>query len=71
MQILCRLIQPRSLDWIRMSFLKKVMLHIKLKGRKRTLKHYASKLFDILHTPDLFGWVKKINIDILQVIYFD
>ena len=40
------------------------MLHIKYKGKKcRTFN--ASNLLDLMHTPDLFGWVKRSYIEIL------
>ena len=45
-------------------FLKKV--HIKLKGKKcRTLCK-----FEIMHTPDLYGWVKTSDIEIVQKSIF-
>ena len=47
-------------------FLKKVMLHIKLKGKTcRTLCK-----FDLMHTPDLLGWVKRSDIEIVQISIF-
>ena len=49
-------------------FLKKVMLHIKLKGKKcRTL---CEKIFDIMHTIDLLGWVKRSDIEIMLIRIF-
>ena len=42
-------------------------MHIKLKEKKsRTLCK-----FDLMHTPDLLGWVKRSGIDIVQKVYFD
>ena len=45
-------------------FLKKVMLHIKLKG---SIKHYASKMFDLMHTPDPLGQ----TLELCRYVYFD
>ena len=45
---------------------KVVMLHIKLKGKKcRTLCK-----FDLMHIPDLLGWVKTFDIEIVQISIF-
>ena len=47
-------------------FLKKVMLHIKLKRKKcKTLCK-----FDLMHNPGLLGWVKRWDIEILQISIF-
>ena len=58
-------------DWVKRSkhffFLKKAMLHIKL---QRSVEHYASKMFDLMHTPDLLGWVKRSDIEIVQISIF-
>ena len=43
-------------------FLKKVRLGIKLKGN--TCKTFCQENVDLMHTPDLFGLVKR-------TIYFD
>ena len=46
--------------WVRSKgpfFLKSVMLQIKLK--ERSVEHYASKMFDHVHTSDLLDWVKR------------
>ena len=29
--------------------------------------HYAIKMFDIMHTPCLLGWVKRSDIEIVQI----
>ena len=48
-------------------FLKKVMMYIKLKGKKcRTLCK-----FDLMHIPDLLGLVKRLDIEIVKNVYFD
>ena len=40
------------------------MLQIKYKGKKcRTFN--ASNLLDLMHTPDLFGWVRRSDIELL------
>ena len=31
-----------------------------------TVEHYASKIFDLIHTRDLLGWVKRLVIEIIQ-----
>ena len=47
-------------------FLKKVILHITLKGKKcRTLFK-----FDLMRTPDLLGRVKRSDIEIVQISIF-
>ena len=33
------------------------MLHVK---KERSIEHFASKMFDFLHAPDLLGWVEKV-----------
>ena len=35
-------------------FLKNVRLHFKLKG---SVEHYAIEWFELMHSPDLLGWV--------------
>ena len=46
--------------------LKKVMLHIKLKEKQcRTLCK-----FDLMHTPDLLGCVKRSDIEIVQILKY-
>ena len=47
----------------RSKYILKVMLHIKLKDKK------CRKLckFDLMQTPDLLGWVKKSDIEIVQI----
>ena len=47
----------------------KVMLHIKLK--ERSVGHYASKMFDLMHIPGLLDWVKKSDTEIMQISIFD
>ena len=44
------------------------MLHIKLNGKK--VEQYASKVFDLMHTPDLLGGVKMSDIEIVQISIF-
>ena len=58
---------PKTPRWGQYKFfLKMVMLHIKLKGKKcRPLCK-----FDLMHTPDLFGWVKTSDIEIVQISLF-
>ena len=34
--------------------------------KERSEEHYASKMLDLMHTPDLFGWVKSSDIEIVQ-----
>ena len=48
-------------------FLKMVMLHIKLKGKKCRI---ASKMFELIHTPGLLGWIKRSDIKIVQISIF-
>ena len=55
---------PSTPGWgqkVKLFFLKKFMLHIKLKGK--SVEHWASKMFDLLHTLDLLGWVEKVRHD--------
>ena len=50
-------------------FLKKVMLHIKLNGKCRTL--CKQKCFDLMHTPDFLGWVRTCTLmDLSELIGF-
>ena len=44
------------------------MLHIKLNGK--CVEHYASKMFDLRHTPDLLDWVKRSDIEFVQISIF-
>ena len=37
---------------------------------ERSVEHYASKMFDHMHTPDLFGRVKRPAIKIEQIIKY-
>ena len=69
-QILCILHTLDSWDevkWSKQFFLKVAMLHIKLKGKKCSATQHASKVFDRMHTPDLLGWVKTPDIEIVQI----
>ena len=50
------------------SLLKVVMLHIKLKRKK---SRPTCKLnIDLTHTPDLWGFVERSDIDIVQISMF-
>ena len=60
-QIFCPFIHPWPPDGVKRS--KQVMMHIKLKNIK------LSK-FDLMHTPDIFGWVKRSDIEIVQISIF-
>ena len=31
------------------------------------MTHYAIKMFDLVHTPDLMGGVKRSDIEIVQI----
>ena len=31
------------------------------------ISHYAIKMFDLMHTPDILGWVKRSDIEIVQI----
>ena len=44
------------------------MLHIKLKGK--SVEQYASKMFDLMYTPDILGRVKWPDIEIVQISIF-
>ena len=43
----------------------KAMLHIKLKGEM--LRTLYIKMFDLMHIPELLGWVKSSDIQIVQI----
>ena len=70
-QIFFPFIHPWPPDGVKRSkhfFLKYmyVMSHIKLKGKTwRTLCK-----FDLMHTPEIMGWVKRTNIEIVQISIF-
>ena len=34
------------------------------------MEHYASKMFDLMHTPDLLSSVKRLGIKIVQISIF-
>ena len=38
--------------------------HVAYQNKERSVEHYASKIFDHMHTFDLLGWVKKSDINI-------
>ena len=31
------------------------------------ISHYAIKMFELMHTPGLWGWVKESDIEIVQI----
>ena len=62
---------PSTPGWdqkVKTIFLKVVMLHIKLNERR--VEHDASKMFDLMHTLDLLGWVKISDVEIVQKSIF-
>ena len=48
-------------------FLNIIMLHFNKK--ERSVEHYAFEMFDLMHTPDLLVWVKRLDIEIVQGKY--
>ena len=38
---------------------------------ERGLEHYASKMFDLMLTPDVLGWVKRSDIEIMQIFWLN
>ena len=67
-QIVCPFIHPWPSDGVIKSkhFFSEVG-HVAYGKTCRTLCK-----FDLMHTPDIFGWVKRSDIEILQIsIYFD
>ena len=54
--------------WLKLFFLKVVMLHIKFK--ETSIDQHASKAFDLKHTPDLLGHVERSDIEVVQISEF-
>ena len=70
-QIFCPVKRPQPLDGFKMFkhfFFLKVMLHNKI--LEKMLKKYASKMFDLMHIFDLLDWVKRSDIEIVQISIF-
>ena len=61
-QIVYSFTHPRPLDGVRRS--NKSEGHA---AKERSVEHYARKMIDLMHTPDLLGWVKKSDIEIVQI----
>ena len=34
---------------------------------ERSLEHYASNMLDLMHIPGIFGWVRRSDIEIVQI----
>ena len=34
---------------------------------ERSVEQYASQMFDLMHIPDLLGWLKRLDIEIVQI----
>ena len=57
-QIFCPFILPQSLGGVKRSkYFFSEGGHVAYQ-KERSIEHYASKMFDLMHTPDLLGWVK-------------
>ena len=66
-QIFLSFTHPQPLDGVKRSkhFLSESPVAFQIK--RKELEHFASKMFDLMHTPDLFGWVKRSGIEIARI----
>ena len=61
---------PSTTGWgqkVKTFFFLKDLGHVTYQIKRKELEHFASKMFDLMHTPDLFGWVKRSGIEIVQI----
>ena len=71
-QLFCPFIQPRPLGGIKYqnTFFWRWSCCISILKKERSVEHYASTKFDLVHTPDLLGWVKRSDIETVQISIF-
>ena len=71
-QIFCPFTHPQPLDGVKRTklFFLKVIFHINTMYKEKSLEHYTSKMFDLVHTTDLLGLVKRSDIELCRLVFW-